>query len=138
MEINYLAVLVCGVFAMVVGGIWYGPLFGRAWMHILGVNPDDTKRQKEMQKAAGPLYLIQFILVLFQAYVLAHYIKGWNEVSGVENALWIWAAFIMPTVAGASMWNNDSRKTAWKRFLIQTGYQLVIFVVFGLILAAWK
>ncbi len=84
------------------------------------------------------LHVIQLVLVLFQAYVLAHYIQGWQYASGVENALWIWAAFVMPTVAGCSMWTNDSRKMVWARFLIQAGYQLVLFVMFGLILSMWK
>ena len=43
----------------------------------------------------------------------------------------------MPTVAGAAMWNNDSAKISWARFMIQAGYQLVLFVMFGLILGAW-
>jgi hypothetical protein len=71
-------------------------------------------------------------------YVLAFYIAGWTDASGVENALWIWAAFVIPTVAGAAMWNNDSAKISWARFLIQGGYQLVLFVMFGLILGYWQ
>ncbi|MBI4433400.1 DUF1761 domain-containing protein [Candidatus Uhrbacteria bacterium] len=136
--INYWAVLVCAVLAMVAGSIWFGPIFGKKWMEIVGVKPEDLEKRKEMQKHAGPLYGIQFILVLFQAYVLAHYIAGWKEASGLENAMWIWAAFVMPIVAGSAMWNNDARRIAWARFLIQAGYQLVLFVLFGLILGAWR
>jgi hypothetical protein len=69
---------------------------------------------------------------------LAYYIAGWKEASGLTNALWIWAAFIMPIVAGMSMWNNDSRRVAWTRFLLQAGYQLVLFILYGLILGYWK
>lgn len=138
MEINYWAVLVCGVVAMVIGSIWYGPMFGKMWMQIVKVSPEDMARRKEMQKKAMPLYGIQFLLSLFQAWVLAYYIEGWKDVSGVENALWIWAGFIMPTVAGASMWNNDSAKISWARFLIQAGCQLVTMVAFGLILGMWR
>lgn len=138
LEINYWAVLVCGVVSMIIGSIWYGPLFGKTWMRIIGATNQDVETRKKMQKAAGPLYVVQFLLTLFQAYVLAYYIAGWSDASGVVNALWIWAAFIMPTVAGACMWTNDSRQIAWSRFLIQAGYQLVLFIVFGLILGMWK
>lgn len=135
--INYWAVLVCGVIAMFVGYLWYGPLFGKKWLEIIGANAQDLAAREKMQKSAGKLYVVQFVLVLFQVWVLAYFIQGWQEVSGVANALWIWAAFIMPTVAAASMWNNDSARVSWARFLLQTGYQLVVFVIFGLILAAW-
>lgn len=138
MQINFLAVLVCSALSMILGFIWYGPLFGKKWMQITGVDKVDVERRKEMMKNVWKLYLLQFFLVLFQVYVLAHYILGWQEASGVENSLWIWAAFVVPVIAGASMWNNDSAKISWARFLIQAGYQLVLFVIFGLILGAWK
>jgi hypothetical protein len=138
MEINYLAVLACGIVSMIIGFVWYGPLFGKLWIKVIGATEMDLAARKEMQKKAMPLYGISFVLALFQAYVLAHYIQGWAEASGLENALWIWAAFIVPTVAGASMWNNDSRKIAWTRFWLQAGYYLVLFVVFALILSYWR
>ena len=34
------------------------------------------------------------------------------------------------------MWNND-KKDAWARFLIQAEYQLVVFLIFGALLAYW-
>lgn len=138
MPVNYLAIIVCAVLAMALGALWYGPLWGKKWMEIVKVNPADLAAREKMKKSARPLYFIQFILVLFQVWVLAYYIAGWQEAGGLGNALWIWVAFIMPTVAASSMWNNDSGKIKWARFLIQSGYQLVMFVMFGLILGAWK
>lgn len=138
MEINFWAVLVCAVVSLVIGSIWYGPIFGKKWMQIVGADKYDMERRKQMQKEAMPLYIVQFLLSLFQAYVLAHYIYGWSEASGVENALWIVAAFVIPTTAGASMWTADSGKVKWARFLIQAGCQVVTFVAFGLILGYWR
>jgi hypothetical protein len=137
MEINYLAVVVCAVLSLVVGGIWYGPIFGKKWLEVTGADKIDLERRKEMMAGVWKLYLTQFVLSLFQVYVLAYYIVGWKEASEIENALWIWSAFIIPTIAGTSMWNNDTAKVSWARFLIQGGYQLVIFVIFGLILGNW-
>ncbi len=138
MDINYLAVLVCAVAAMGLGAVWYGPLFGKKWMEIVGATAMDEARRKEMQRGAAKLYVVQFLLTLFQVWVLAYYIGGWTDVSGLEQALWIWAAFIIPVVAGTAMWNNDSAKISWARFLIQGGYQLAIFVIFGLVLGLWR
>lgn len=137
-QINYWAILVCGIAAMVVGYIWFGPFFGKLWMRVTGASAMDEARRKEMQKSVGKLYGIQFVLALFQAYVLAHYIAGWTDASGVENALWIWAAFVMPTVAGGAMWNNDSNKVKWTKFWLQASYYGVLFVIDGWILGMWK
>lgn len=135
MTINYFAILLCSILSMVVGGIWYGPLFGKKWMEVIGVT---AKNSKAMQQGVGHLYLIQFLLTLFQLIVLAYYVNGWTDVSGLTNTMWIWAAFIVPTIAQNSLWTADTRKIAWTRFLIQFGYQFVMFVIYGLILGMYR
>lgn len=137
-SVNYWAVLAGAVFSMILGAIWYGPLFGKKWMEIIGVDPNDEVAKKKMQKSAAPLYGVQFLLTLFQVLVLAHLIADTTKVSGLERALWIWAAFIIPTLAGAVMWTNQSSRLKWSRFLIQGGYQLILFIGFGLLLQFWK
>jgi hypothetical protein len=138
LSINYWAVLVGAVLSMVIGAIWYGPLFGKKWMEIVGVNPSDLAALEKMKKSATPLYIVQFVLTLFQVLVLAHLIADTKVVGGLERSLWIWAAFIIPTLAGAVMWTNEGSKLKWSRFLIQGGYQLILFIVFGLLLQFWK
>lgn len=138
LEINYLAILAGAVLAMIVGSVWYGPLFGKKWMQIVGVDFKDEEAKKKMQKGVGYLYFIQFILILFQVLVLAHLISDTTMAGGLERALWIWGAFVIPTLAGAVMWTNEQDRVKWARFLIQGGYQLVIFIIFGLLLQFWK
>lgn len=138
MEINYLAIIVCAIIAMALGALWYGPLFGKKWLKVIGADKADLEARKKMQQSAGPLYFIQFILTLFQVLVLAHLINDAEKVGGLERSLWIWAAFIMPMLAANAMWNNDSKKVSWTRFLIQSSYQLTLFIIFGLILHYWK
>jgi len=135
--INWWAVGVCAVLAMVLGAVWYGPLFGKKWFEIVGADPNDMAAREKMKQGMGKLYLVQFLLTLFQLYILAHFIGAWKEASGLETSLWIWAGFIIPIIAGTAMWNNDSSKIAWSRFLIQAGYQFVLFIMFGLILQSF-
>lgn len=138
MLINYWAVLTCAVLSMIIGTIWFGPLFGKKWTEIICASNIDEARRKEMQKSAMPLYLLSFILTFFQVYVLAHFAQAWRDVSSIESSVWIWAAFIIPTVAAGAMWNADSAKVSWARFFIQAGYYLVLFIIFGLVLGFWK
>ncbi len=136
METSYLTILGCGILSMIIGGLWYGPLFGKLWMEILGATEMDIEKRKEMQKEAGKLYLIQFLLTLMQLYFLDSYIQA-GETTGLINALIIWLAFVMPTIAGSSMWTNDSTKVRWTKFFIQSGYQLVMLAIYGVILGLW-
>lgn len=137
MEINYYAIVVAAILAMVLGAIWYGPLFGKKWMEIVGMDASDKKAMEKMKKESGKLYGITLLLTLFQVLVLSHLIADTTSATGLERALWIWAAFVIPTLFGASMWTMEKPKLKKARFLIQGGYQLVLFVMFGLILQYW-
>ena len=138
LAINYGAILVGAFLSMVVGTVWYGPLFGKKWLEIIGVDANDEEKIKEMQKSSGPLYGVQLVLTLFQILVLAHLIADTQRVTGLERSIWIWAAFVIPTLAGTIMWTDDAKKTKISRFLIQGGYQLVMFVIYGSLLHFWK
>lgn len=136
MEINHWIVLGCAVLSMVVGSLWYGPLFGKQWMALMGATEDCKADKKAMQKKMAPLYLIQFILAIFQLYVLVYAVTAAQYTFGtssVVTALWIWAAFIMPTTAGTVMWNGNETSAKWSAFLIQAGYQFVLAALFGVI-----
>jgi Na+/glutamate symporter len=45
-DVNYLAILVCGVVFMVLGALWYSPiLFGKKWMTFIGKSEEEIKEQ---------------------------------------------------------------------------------------------
>lgn len=135
--VNYWAILTGGVLSMILGSIWYGPLFGKQWIKILEMDPNDEAKMTEMQKGAMPLYFVQLIMTLFQVLVLAHLVADTQLVGGIERALWIWAAFVIPTLAGAIMWDVKTKALKWSKFLIQGGYQLLMFSIFGALLQYW-
>ena len=137
--INYLGVLVCGIISMVVGFVWYGPLFGKVWMEVMGVDMKTMtpEKMKEMQKGMGSSYLATFVLALLTNYVLAVFIIGMPTVSGVMTAFWIWLGFVMPVVAGSAIWSGKPKNLGWKMFLTSAGYQLVTLLIYGAVLGAW-
>jgi hypothetical protein len=133
--VNYWAVLGGAIFLMIMGFVWYGPLFGKLWMKIIGAPEMSKDEMARMQKEMMPYYGMQFALSLITSYVLYHFVKGWNTVSGMEVAFWIWLGFAMPLAAG-SMW--DTKKgLQLKKFLMVAGYQLVTLVALGWAFAMW-
>ncbi len=42
-EINWLGLLLGSVAGFALGAVWYGPLFGKAWMAALGIKKEDAK-----------------------------------------------------------------------------------------------
>ena len=135
MAIDYLGILACGVASMILGFVWFGPLFGKKWLQVVGASGPDAERRKEMQKGMGKLYVTAFVLALLQAYVLSLFIAGVGLSIALKATALLWAGLVLPVVAGASMWNNDSAKISWTRFLIQAPYYLILMLIFSFILA---
>jgi hypothetical protein len=137
MGLNLFAVLACAVVSMIIGAVWYGPLFGKKWMEICKIDANDLEARKKMQQEALPLYLVQFSLTFFQAYILLVFIDGLDDKYGFDVVFFAWSAFVLPTTIAASMWTAEPVRLKWARFFIQAGYYFVLFLIFGLILSTW-
>lgn len=135
MEINYVAVLLAGVVSMVVGFLWYGPLFGKPWMKEKGITPESMKTS---QSELGQLYGMSFVLSLITAFVLTHvmtlseYFYHYAPLTtGLNTAFWMWLGFIMPVQMTATLFGNKN----WKLFGIDTGYQLAFVLAMAVVIA---
>jgi len=70
-DINYWAVLGAALASMVVGFIWYGVLFKKQYMTLMGFTPEGMKN---MKMTANKAYFLQFIASLVMASVLAKFV----------------------------------------------------------------
>lgn len=136
-SVNWWAILVCAIASMVVGWLWYGPLFGKAWMNTMGMGstPDDMK--KAMQKSAGPGYAVMFVGALVMAYAMSKVLGHFNAV-GLHEALKVAAEIWLGFVATVFLGGVYFEKKGWKHYFITAGYQLVNMLVYAVILSYWK
>lgn len=135
-EVNYLAILVAGVFSMVLGFLWYSPMvLGKPWMKEKGYTAEGLKMD---QKAMGKWYGLSFVVSLITAYVLAH-VMALSEnfyhnpmlTTGLMTAFWSWLGFMMPVQLMATIFGTKN----FKLLAIDTGYQLVSILAMGVVLA---
>ncbi len=136
--VNYLAILLSAVWAMVVGSLWYGPLFGKPWMKLMGMTKDSMKGFKSSDMAK--LYGMQLVGSLLMAFVLSHalvfastYLNESGVSAGLQTGFWNWIGFIMPVTLTSVLWEGKS----WKLWLINNGNYLVTLLGMGIILALW-
>lgn len=132
--INYWAVLACGVAAMVLGGIWYGPLFGKIWMKWSGFTEKDMKEAQKQGMAWR--YLLNFVSALVMACVLAHFLYYTNAIEvrdGVIAAAWLWLGFIATVSLGSVLWENKP----FKLYALNNAYSLLSLIVMSAILVYW-
>lgn len=132
MSINFANVLIAAIGAMVVGGLWYSPkLFGNTWMKLSGISME--KMDESKKRGMWKLYLGQFVFSIISAYILAHFIslQGITDLNGAGAlAFWIWLGFIVPILAGNSLWGGKSPKL----FVLDGAQHLIALVVMSLIL----
>lgn len=135
--VNYWAVLGAAVAAMIVGALWYGPLFGKTWGRLMGMSYESMKAR------GGKAYIVQTLAALVMANVLAHERFVWGNFFGssmsmpafvFQLAFWLWLGFVATTQIGAAIWENKS----WKLFFLNTGYSLVSLVAMALVLTYWQ
>lgn len=136
---NYLAVLVAAVATIALGFAWYGPLFGKPWMKLMGMDP--SKMTKEAMKGMNKTYALMAISTLVMTYVLAHttefamtYTKTYGWMGGLMSGFWTWLGFFAPVQLDEQLWGSKP----WKLYFINTSYRLVSLVMMGIILAVWR
>jgi hypothetical protein len=131
-DVNYLAVFLAGVSAMVVGSLWYSPMmFAKPWAKAAGLKMSD------MQSANMPLaYGLMFVGALIEAYVLKHILAfagAADVMSAVTGAFWVWLGFIVPLSLSGVLFE----KKEWNWYFITVGYQLVTLLAMAVILVSW-
>lgn len=132
--VNHLAVLVAVIASVVVGFLWYGPLFGKMWISLMGF----TKKQMEegKKKGMGKSYAIMILGAFVTAYVLAHFVQLLNAATvkdAISAAFWIWLGFIATVMLGTVLWEGKS----WKLYSLNIAYQFVSLALQAVILTLW-
>lgn len=132
-SINYLAVILCGIISMVIGAIWYGPVFGKLWMKQYGFTEELLRKDFNPAKTYGLAVMGHIVMALVLAYMIS-LTNAQTLSDGFRISIASWLGFI-----AATMFINGlfARKT-FSLFLIDSGYQLVNMIVFGVILISWR
>lgn len=131
-SVNIWAVLVAALSAFIVGWIWYGPLFGKLWMKLNGFTEEMIKEGGGMSMPL--IMIINYIATVLAAFAIAMFI-------GIESdaSFGLFAGFMI-----AIFWIGTSRlndvlyeRKPFKLFLINVGYNVVIYMIMGAVLGAW-
>jgi len=129
--VNWLAVLVAGISAFVLGGVWYSPaLFGKAWMAENNMTVDEVKKGNK-----GKIFGWSFILSLVMAANLGMFINtpdmnlSQGIIYGLLTGLWIFCG-----IAIVGLFEHKSAKYIF----INGGYMLVALGLMGAIIGIWR
>ena len=128
-EINWPSAIVAAVSSFLIGGIWYGPLFGKGWMSEFGFTEEDLKN-RSVPKTFGLSLLLAFIAALILEMfigaeadmffgMMAGFFAGFGWVSTMLGILYL---FEMKSL---------------KAYLINAGFCTISLISMGIILGSW-
>ena len=130
-DFNYLAILVAGVVPMVIGAIWYGPLFGKRWLRLMETTEEEIARDFNPLKTYG----LAFLLALATAFGLAVLLDGYSgALHGFHAAMVAVIAFVLPV--GYQTVAFEKRKSGL--FALNLGFNLIAILGQAILLSVWK
>jgi hypothetical protein len=133
-DVNWLAVVVCAVLSMVIGFIWYGPLFSKPWGKMTGWTSEKVAAVARSRMSMS--YILAFIAAFIIALVLAVTLQAISSDGvgeGVIAAIVLWVGFTGATIGV----NMTFERRPLSLFGIEAGYHLVTLIVYSIILSVW-
>lgn len=127
---HYLAIIVAGVAAWIIGAVWYGPIFGKKWQQEVGMTDEDFK-----QGNLGVIFGSSFVLMCVMMYGLSFAIAAHPEITwthGIFHGVMVGIMFAAASMGINYLYQRRSI-TLW---LIDAGYQVLFLGVGGAIMAA--
>lgn len=127
--INWLSVLVAAISSFLVGGIWYGPLFGKAWMTAFGFTEEDLKK-RSVPKTFGLSLILAFVASL----ILDMFIGPQADVTfGALAGFFAGLGWVATFLGILYLFEMQSLKA----YLINAGYCILSLTLMGTILGSW-
>lgn len=126
MDFDWLAIGTAALSAFLLGAVWYGPLFGKRWQALVGLD-DEQVKSAPMARILGS----SFVLSLIAATVFALFLGpdpqlGFALGAGASAGLcWVAASFGI---------NYLFAQRPMSLFLIDGGYHTLQFTLYGLVL----
>lgn len=124
-DVSLLATLVATVLSFVLGGLWYGPLFGKAWMEENGFTADTIKKDFNPLKLYGTTFVLS---------ALASWLFGMSVGPDPDLRFAVGAGLAVGVfwVAGSLATSYLFEGKTMRHFLINGGYHAVQFGLVGL------
>jgi hypothetical protein len=133
LKMNHPAIWVSIILQFVIGFLWYGPLFGNAWMEMVGLNMDMVMADP----ADAGDWITNVIASVAGVYLLAWLFIKLNAdtwLKGLVYGFLIGFVFVLLSNKTSGAFAKDPYGLAW----ITGGFTTVGLSVAGAVLGAWK
>lgn len=129
LQLNWLAILAATASAFVLGGLWYGPLFKKAWCRETGMDPDAKPAHP------GRVFAVAIVCAFLAATIFSMLMPpSANAIDGFGVGFVVGVFFVSMSFGI----NYAFAQRSLKLWMIDSGYHILQFILYGVILGAWK
>ncbi|MCL7752758.1 DUF1761 domain-containing protein [Polaribacter sp. Z022] len=163
MEMNFYILLIAAIIPMIIGFVWYGPLFGNAWMKEMGFTKESLEGQN-MAKIFILSYIFSLLIAFFLQFIVIHQGGVFSSIlepgstelqgdaltyfqdfmakygnnyrtfkHGVLHGVLSGVFFVLPVLSIIAMFEKKS----FKYVAINAGYWIVTLAIMGGIICQW-
>ena len=132
MAINWLAVVVGTVGYMVLGALWYGPLFGSFWMAAMGYASADEMDASDPRMGYA-LTAVGSLVAVTALAVIVDWVGATTLGEGLALGLLVGVGFVATSALQAVPFEGRS----WLIYWLNVGYNVVALAGIGVLLALW-
>lgn len=134
-QISWLPVIVSAVAVFILGALWYTALFSKPWVASRRYTAEQMAEMKTQGMARSLVWNFLANLVTCAAFsILISYLNFHSATQGAKLGVLLWIGF----AASILLVQNLYSIVKLSGFMIDAAYQLVAFVVIGVILASWR
>ncbi len=126
---NWLTIIVAALAGFLVGGLWYGPLLGKAWMAQHGFTEEELAKGN-MVKIYGTTFALSIVSAVFLGHLLAHFDPAPRQTMMISSGIAL--GFIIPALGTNYLFSRASLTL----FLIDAGYWLAFYTAMGAVFVA--
>lgn len=133
LDINWLAVIVAALLPMVIGSLWYGPLFGKQWMKMKGLTEEEIKADLNPLKSYGGSIVGAFLTAIVLALLMPVMVTP-SIGNGLVLAVLCWLGFYVPLGWQSVAWENKSLGL----YALNMAHNLVTLAAMATLIAVWQ
>ena len=125
MEFNWLSIILATLVPTVVGALWYGPIFGKAWVKSTGKTEEELREGFNMPLVMGLSLVGSFLMAVFLDMFLMGIHKGSDHASwfghGAFHGVFIALLLLVPVIMVNGLYDRKS----WTNILLSFGYWIL-------------
>ncbi|MCY3487485.1 MAG: DUF1761 domain-containing protein [Bacteroidetes bacterium] len=130
---NWISFVVAILLPMVVGSLWYGPIFGKMWMEMMDLTEEKIKENFNPAKSYGGSLVGSVLTVYVLSLLISHMGMG-TLGGGLTVGFAAWVGFALPMGWQSVAWEDKGMGI----FVLNQAYNLVVFLLMGGLIGAWR